>query len=243
MIPCAIPSAGRGSSSLGTHSPCLIDIIVGQLRSTPGISAEVGSRCHASQSFQHQPHHPVRPLRSAAPRAAIRQWPCLSARASNSCSLTSDALPSRVSGPRSCPSTTSMSVTLVAEGSRLNQMTSSPSPCKLRQLRPQRAEWRGQQAHAGVGARAARQRVEPLQAELREAEVVRERVVIAPEMVGQVLAEPRRDEESTLAVIGVRPGREASSLRRWRVSSGAGPARWCRRARAGCPGSCGCGPR
>jgi hypothetical protein len=39
--------------------------------------------------------------------------------------------------------------------------------------------------------RAARQRVEVLQAGLREAEAVLERFVIAREMVGQVLAEPR----------------------------------------------------
>ncbi|WSQ14987.1 hypothetical protein OG604_48820 [Streptomyces sp. NBC_01231] len=39
------------------------------------------------------------------------------------------------------------------------------------------------------------QRVEALQAELREAEAVRERFVIARETVGEVLAEPRGGEE------------------------------------------------
>ncbi|MER6443609.1 hypothetical protein ABT275_46345 [Streptomyces sp. NPDC001185] len=42
--------------------------------------------------------------------------------------------------------------------------------------------------------RAARQRVEALQAELREAETVWERFVIARETVGEVLAEPRGGE-------------------------------------------------
>lgn len=42
--------------------------------------------------------------------------------------------------------------------------------------------------------RAARQRVEALQAELREAEAVWKRFVIARETVGEVLAEPRRGE-------------------------------------------------
>ncbi|MGW6902784.1 hypothetical protein ACWGF2_40400 [Streptomyces sp. NPDC054919] len=43
--------------------------------------------------------------------------------------------------------------------------------------------------------RAARQRVEALQAELREAEAVWKRFVIARETVGEVLAEPRRGED------------------------------------------------
>ncbi|GAA3485539.1 hypothetical protein [Streptomyces yanii] len=43
--------------------------------------------------------------------------------------------------------------------------------------------------------RAARQRVEALQAELREAEAAWERFVIAREIAGLVLAEPREDEE------------------------------------------------
>lgn len=48
--------------------------------------------------------------------------------------------------------------------------------------------------------RAARQRVEVLQAGLREAEAVLERFVIARETVGQVLAEPRCDREAALVV-------------------------------------------
>ncbi|WP_225840630.1 hypothetical protein [Streptomyces sp. NK08204] len=46
--------------------------------------------------------------------------------------------------------------------------------------------------------RVARQRVEALQAELREAEAVWERFVIARETVGQVLAEPRGGEQARL---------------------------------------------
>ncbi|MFF1350429.1 hypothetical protein ACFVZJ_31395 [Streptomyces sp. NPDC058322] len=54
--------------------------------------------------------------------------------------------------------------------------------------------------------RAARQRVEALQAELREAEAVWERFVIARETVGEVLAEPRAGEEVRPAVVaGERP--------------------------------------
>jgi hypothetical protein len=53
--------------------------------------------------------------------------------------------------------------------------------------------------------RAARRQVEVLQAELREAEAVLERVVIARETVDQVLAEPRCDQEAPLAVTGGRP--------------------------------------
>ncbi|MFB7215507.1 hypothetical protein [Streptomyces sp. NPDC056255] len=54
--------------------------------------------------------------------------------------------------------------------------------------------------------RAARQRVEALQAELREAEAVWERFVIARETVGEVLAEPRGGEDVPLAVVaGERP--------------------------------------
>jgi hypothetical protein len=53
--------------------------------------------------------------------------------------------------------------------------------------------------------RAARQRVEVLQAGLREAEAVLERFVIAREMVGQVLAEPRHDREAAPAVVEARP--------------------------------------
>lgn len=48
--------------------------------------------------------------------------------------------------------------------------------------------------------RAARQRVEVLQAELREAEALWERFVIAPETVEQVLAEPREPEQAPVTV-------------------------------------------
>jgi DNA-directed RNA polymerase subunit H (RpoH/RPB5) len=48
--------------------------------------------------------------------------------------------------------------------------------------------------------RAVRQQVEALQAELREAEAVLERVVIARETVGQVLAEPRCGQAVPLVV-------------------------------------------
>ncbi|MFJ8495948.1 hypothetical protein ACIRBZ_47660 [Streptomyces sp. NPDC094038] len=54
--------------------------------------------------------------------------------------------------------------------------------------------------------RAARQRVEALQAELREAEAVWERFVIARETVGEVLAEPRRGGDvAPVVVVGERP--------------------------------------
>ncbi|KUN75539.1 hypothetical protein AQJ64_42010 [Streptomyces griseoruber] len=54
--------------------------------------------------------------------------------------------------------------------------------------------------------RAARQRVEALQTELREAEAVWERFVIARETVGEVLAEPRGGEEVPPVVMaGGRP--------------------------------------
>ncbi|MFJ8545907.1 hypothetical protein ACIRFH_28620 [Streptomyces sp. NPDC093586] len=54
--------------------------------------------------------------------------------------------------------------------------------------------------------RAARQRVEVLQAELREAEAVWERFVIARETVGEVLTEPRGGEDlAPVAVVGERP--------------------------------------
>lgn len=54
--------------------------------------------------------------------------------------------------------------------------------------------------------RAARQRVEALQAELREAEAVWERFVIARETVGEVLAEPRGGEDVPPVVMaGERP--------------------------------------
>ncbi|MFF4331460.1 hypothetical protein [Streptomyces sp. NPDC001591] len=49
--------------------------------------------------------------------------------------------------------------------------------------------------------RAARQRVEALQAELREAEAVWERFVIARETVGEVLAEPRKAGDTQEAVV------------------------------------------
>ncbi|MFF7977183.1 hypothetical protein [Streptomyces sp. NPDC007905] len=49
--------------------------------------------------------------------------------------------------------------------------------------------------------RAARQRVEALQAELREAEAVWERFVIARETVGEVLGEPRKAGDTPQAVV------------------------------------------
>ncbi|OIJ62885.1 hypothetical protein [Streptomyces mangrovisoli] len=49
--------------------------------------------------------------------------------------------------------------------------------------------------------RAARQRVEALQAELREAEAVWERFVIARETVSEVMAEPRRGEDVPPVVV------------------------------------------
>jgi hypothetical protein len=69
--------------------------------------------------------------------------------------------------------------------------------------------------------RAARQRVEVLQAELREAEAALGRFVIARETVGQVLAEPSGGED---AVVTVREERSApvagavpgSVVPRWR---------------------------
>jgi hypothetical protein len=53
--------------------------------------------------------------------------------------------------------------------------------------------------------RAARQQVEALRAGLREAEAVLERFVVARETVGQVLAEPRCDQQAPSAVAGARP--------------------------------------
>ncbi len=54
--------------------------------------------------------------------------------------------------------------------------------------------------------RVARQRVDALQAELREAEAVWERFVMARETVGEVLAESRRGEDvAPVAVAGERP--------------------------------------
>ena len=61
--------------------------------------------------------------------------------------------------------------------------------------------------------RAARQRVESLQAELREAEAVVERFVIARETVGEVLAEPRGGEDVLPVVVaGERPGRVTAAV-------------------------------
>ncbi|WP_329296244.1 hypothetical protein [Streptomyces sp. NBC_01455] len=54
--------------------------------------------------------------------------------------------------------------------------------------------------------RAARQRVDVLQVELREAEAVWERFVIARETVGEVLVEPRGiDDGPPVVVAGERP--------------------------------------
>ncbi|MFE6904758.1 hypothetical protein ACFVFJ_50000, partial [Streptomyces sp. NPDC057717] len=61
--------------------------------------------------------------------------------------------------------------------------------------------------------RAARQRVEALQAELREAEAVWERFVIARETVGEVLAEPRGDKGvSPVVMAGGRPVKVATAV-------------------------------
>jgi hypothetical protein len=61
--------------------------------------------------------------------------------------------------------------------------------------------------------RAARRRVEALQAELREAEAVWERFVIARETVAEVLAEPRGvDEVPSVVVAGERPVRTAAAV-------------------------------
>ncbi|WP_406187366.1 hypothetical protein [Streptomyces sp. NBC_01006] len=61
--------------------------------------------------------------------------------------------------------------------------------------------------------RAARQRVEVLQAELQEAEAAWERFVIARQAVAEVLAEPPVGEEASLAgVAGERPARVAGAV-------------------------------
>ncbi|MFJ9713905.1 hypothetical protein [Streptomyces sp. NPDC101234] len=61
--------------------------------------------------------------------------------------------------------------------------------------------------------RAARQRVEALQAELREAEATWERFVIARETVGLVLAEPRKgDEVPPVVAAGERSARTATAV-------------------------------
>jgi hypothetical protein len=61
--------------------------------------------------------------------------------------------------------------------------------------------------------RAARQRVEVLQAELREAEAAWERFVIARETVGQVLAEPGDRRQAPVAVADDRPVTVAGAVR------------------------------
>lgn len=53
--------------------------------------------------------------------------------------------------------------------------------------------------------RAARQRVEVLQAQVREAEATWERLVIARETVGQVLGEPRGDGKAPVTAAGILP--------------------------------------
>ncbi|MEU8927731.1 hypothetical protein AB0D10_43665 [Kitasatospora sp. NPDC048545] len=61
--------------------------------------------------------------------------------------------------------------------------------------------------------RVARQRVEALQSELREAEAVWERFVIARDTVAQVLAEPREDAEvPPVAEAGERPARSRTAV-------------------------------
>ncbi|MFF7987188.1 hypothetical protein ACFZDK_50340 [Streptomyces sp. NPDC007901] len=60
--------------------------------------------------------------------------------------------------------------------------------------------------------RAARQRVDALQAELREAEAACERFVIARETVAEVLAEPREGEKApSTEVADERPARVAAA--------------------------------
>ncbi|MDH6579399.1 hypothetical protein [Kitasatospora sp. MAP5-34] len=62
--------------------------------------------------------------------------------------------------------------------------------------------------------RAARRRVEVLQAELREAEAVWERFVIARQTVAEVLAEPRTSEEApSVVATGVGASRVTSAVR------------------------------
>jgi hypothetical protein len=61
--------------------------------------------------------------------------------------------------------------------------------------------------------RAARQRVEVLQAELREAEAAWERFVIARETVGQVLAERGDRGQAPVAVVEDRPVPVAGAVR------------------------------
>lgn len=60
--------------------------------------------------------------------------------------------------------------------------------------------------------RAARQRVEALEAELREAEAAWERFVIARETVEQVLAKPSEREEPAVAVLDERPAPSAGAV-------------------------------
>ncbi|MEU7603135.1 hypothetical protein [Streptomyces sp. NPDC041003] len=61
--------------------------------------------------------------------------------------------------------------------------------------------------------RAARQRVDALQAELREAEAVWERFVIARETVAEVLAEPCGGQEvSPVVVVGEGPARVVGAV-------------------------------
>lgn len=61
--------------------------------------------------------------------------------------------------------------------------------------------------------RAARQRVEALQAELQEAEAAWERFVIARQTVAEVLADPAAGEKLPLAeVAGHRPARVANAV-------------------------------
>ncbi|MGW7587450.1 hypothetical protein ACWGKU_40935 [Kitasatospora sp. NPDC054768] len=60
--------------------------------------------------------------------------------------------------------------------------------------------------------RAARQRVEVLQAELQEAEAAWERFVIARQTVAEVLAEPAGEEAPPAGVAGERPARVAGAV-------------------------------
>ncbi|MER5641296.1 hypothetical protein ABT095_30665 [Kitasatospora sp. NPDC002227] len=62
--------------------------------------------------------------------------------------------------------------------------------------------------------RAARQRVEALQAELQEAEAAWERFVIARQTVAEVLAEPPAGEKKPLAEVAIQgPARGAKAVR------------------------------
>lgn len=88
--------------------------------------------------------------------------------------------------------------------------------------------------------RAARQRVEALQAELRDAEAVWERFVIARETESEVLAEPRGGgDASPVAVVGGESGAGHFGCARFGGAALAGRARP-DGSRAGLPADHGC---